>query len=163
MRIGHQSEAFRWRCPEGARDLWSFWNFYPINSIAQKVLCIKNSQSWQSWILCTQQGNSFLPYFNLILFLFYCFLGPGSTGMALTLHQKCDLKFRLVNNYIQKKGSDLCVQPSSRRDTPVNNEEIVLDNNCDSKMHEFYFVFVEGNRLAFRFHSSKCVLICVMY
>jgi len=70
--------------------------------------------------------------------------GPGSTGTELTLHQKCDLKFRIDNNILLKKDSDLCLQPNSRRDNPANNEEVVLDRECDPTRHGFNFVYVEG-------------------
>lgn len=99
--------------------------------------------------------SSFIqPYCRLHFYLF-CFTEPGSTGTSLTLHRKCDLKFELVNNYLKKKGSDLCVQSNSRRDDPANNEEIVLDGDCDSKRHEFHFVFVDGKTLLWILYANS--------
>ena len=68
---------------------------------------------------------------------------PGKST-DITLHQKCDTKFEVIDGYLKLKGKNLCLQPASRRDDPANNEEIVLDENCDKDRHSFYFDFLEG-------------------
>ncbi|XP_031550899.1 uncharacterized protein LOC116288272 [Actinia tenebrosa] len=71
---------------------------------------------------------------------------PGTIGTDITLHQKCDTKFEVIDGYIKLKDKDLCLQPASRRDDPANNEEIVLDGDCNKERHSFYFNFLEGTQ-----------------
>jgi hypothetical protein len=58
------------------------------------------------------------------------------------------------------KGSELCIQPASRRDDPANNEETVLDGECDKERHGFYFNFLEGNLMMINiFVASRSILV----